>query len=101
VPTKYFLPTGIQADNHDMKLNDSNGRNGTDCNEEVRQHQAQNGAPVAVRPGNGIYAEWQNGVETFSGHAQRKLRLTFAPSPSPALIHVNVKSGISTEGKQS
>jgi hypothetical protein len=32
---------------------------------------------------------WQDGIETMSGHAQWKLRLTFAHSPSPAFAAVN------------
>ena len=31
-----------------------------------------------------LVAEWQRGAEIL-GHAQRKLRLTFAPTQSPAL----------------
>jgi hypothetical protein len=86
-----------------MKINESNGPNATDCNAEVLQYQPRNGAREAVRPGiKRICAEWQNGVEeAFSGYAQRKLRLTFASSPSPALIHVNNFIDLSTERKQS
>jgi hypothetical protein len=98
VPTKYFLPMGIRADNQGMKINESNGPNATDCNAEVLQYQPRKDAREAVRPGiKRICAEWQKGVETFSGNAQRKLRLAFASSPSPALIHVNNFIDLSTD----
>jgi hypothetical protein len=32
-----------------------------------------------------LVAEWQRGAEIL-GHAQRKLRLAFAPTQSPALV---------------
>ena len=31
-----------------------------------------------------LVAEWQRGLETVTGPAQRKLRLIFAPAQSPA-----------------
>ena len=31
-----------------------------------------------------LLAEWQRGLETVTGSAQRKLRLVFAPAQSPA-----------------
>jgi hypothetical protein len=31
-----------------------------------------------------LVAEWQRGLETVTGSAQRKLRLVFAPAQSPA-----------------
>ena len=36
-----------------------------------------------------LVASWQNGIETMSGYAQRKLHLTLAHSPSPGIARVN------------
>ena len=36
-----------------------------------------------------LVAEWQRGLETLTGSAQRKLRLAFAPSQSTKLATVN------------
>ena len=36
-----------------------------------------------------LVGQWQRGIETISGHAQWKLHLTFAHSPSPAFATVN------------
>ena len=36
-----------------------------------------------------LVAEWQRGLETLTGSAQRKLRLVFAPSQSTKLATIN------------
>lgn len=36
-----------------------------------------------------LTGEWQRGLETMSGYAQRKLRLAFAPMQTPALATAN------------
>ena len=46
------------------------------------RHFAVSGQPRLV-------GQWQHGIETISGHAQWKLHLTFAHSPSPAFATVN------------
>ena len=47
-----------------------------------RQLQQQAKAAVVERRNANLVAEWQQrGPETLSGHAVRKLRLTFAPTP--------------------
>jgi hypothetical protein len=33
----------------------------------------------AARPVRRLFGEWQDGLETLPGYAQRKLRLSFAP----------------------
>ncbi len=38
-----------------------------------------------------LAAQWQSGIETMSGYAQKKLRLTLAPSSLPALVLVTAQ----------
>ena len=45
---------------------------------------------LGLQPRNSkLVAEWQRGLETLTGSAQRKLRLVFAPSQSTKLATIN------------
>lgn len=50
--------------------------NEVNCKRQVPQHDA------AWHDGKRIHGVWQNGIETLSGYAQRKLRLSLAKSLS-------------------
>jgi hypothetical protein len=41
--------------------------------------------PLAVSRNPKLVGSWQNGIETMSGYAQRKLHFTLAHSPSPGV----------------
>ena len=50
----------------------------------------RSGGELGFQPRNSkLVAEWQRGLETLAGSAQRKLRLVFAPSQSTKLATVN------------
>jgi hypothetical protein len=52
----------------------------------LRREATARQATQPIQNGEGkLVAEWQRGLETVTGSAQRKLRLFFAPAQSPAI----------------
>jgi hypothetical protein len=57
----------------------------------IERHMVPQSKRETVQPQmeKNLTAEWQRGLESATGSAQRKLHLAFAPAHSPALATIN------------